>query len=91
MSLADARGVQPYPGLSSFSEKEADYFHGRESQVEAVWQKLRHGHLDHGDIKRDIREAKEEGRLLRELPGSSGVPASRRDELLSSQILTAAC
>lgn len=44
-TLADARGVQPYPGLSSFSERDAEYFHGRESQVEAVWQKLRHGRL----------------------------------------------
>jgi len=43
--LADARHVRPYPGLSSFTENEAEYFHGRESKVESVWQKLRRCHL----------------------------------------------
>ncbi len=42
---ADAEGASPYPGLASFTEKDAEYFHGRESQVEAVWQKLRRGRL----------------------------------------------
>jgi WD40 repeat protein len=44
-TLTDARGVQPYPGLASFGERDAEFFHGREAQVEAVWQKLRHGRL----------------------------------------------
>jgi len=44
-SLADARDQKPYPGLASFTEKEAEYFHGRESMVESVWQKLRRGNL----------------------------------------------
>ncbi|HET19582.1 MAG TPA: serine/threonine protein kinase [Chromatiales bacterium] len=43
--LFDAQGLQPYPGLASFSAKEAEYFHGRESQMEAVWQKLRRERL----------------------------------------------
>ncbi len=43
--LADAEFVQPYPGLASFTEHDAEYFHGRETQVESVWQKLRRGRL----------------------------------------------
>jgi WD40 repeat protein len=31
---------RPYPGLSSFTEKEAEYFFGRELELEAVWKKL---------------------------------------------------
>ncbi len=42
---ADSLNVQPYPGLASFTEKEVEYFHGRESRVESVWQKLRRGRL----------------------------------------------
>ena len=41
----DSRNAQPYPGLASFTERETEYFHGRESRVESVWQKLRRGRL----------------------------------------------
>jgi len=44
-SEADALNVQPYPGLAFFTEREVEYFHGRESRVESVWQKLRRGRL----------------------------------------------
>jgi serine/threonine protein kinase len=40
---ADALNVQPYPGVAFFTEREVEYFHGRESRVESVWQKLRRG------------------------------------------------
>ena len=30
----------PYPGLSSFTEKDAAHFFGREEQVKALWQRL---------------------------------------------------
>ncbi|MGD8898353.1 MAG: hypothetical protein PVJ73_20155, partial [Acidobacteriota bacterium] len=35
----------PYPGLSSFTEADAERFFGRESEVEALWQKLRRDRL----------------------------------------------
>jgi len=31
---------RPYPGLASFAEGDADYFFGREAEVEAVWKKM---------------------------------------------------
>jgi len=34
---------RPYPGLSSFTEEDAEYFFGREVEVEAVWKKLEVG------------------------------------------------
>ena len=32
---------RPYPGLASFTEEDAEYFFGREFEVEAVWKKLK--------------------------------------------------
>ena len=37
--------AQPYPGLSAFTEAEAEYFFGREAEVEEVWKKLPGRHL----------------------------------------------
>ena len=37
--------AQPYPGLSSFTEAEAEYFFGREAEVEGVWKRLPQRHL----------------------------------------------
>ncbi len=37
--------VTPYPGLAPFTEDDAEYFFGREAEVEAVWKKLRELHL----------------------------------------------
>ncbi len=31
----------PYPGLASFAQEDAEYFFGREMEVEAVWKKLK--------------------------------------------------
>ncbi len=33
--------AHPYPGLSAFQEEDAQYFFGRELEVEALWKKLR--------------------------------------------------
>ncbi|MGH9380077.1 MAG: hypothetical protein ACRD2Z_05645 [Thermoanaerobaculia bacterium] len=33
--------ARPYPGLASFEAEDADYFFGREVEVEAMWRKLR--------------------------------------------------
>ncbi len=38
-------GVTPYPGLASFTEADAEYFFGRELEVEAMWKKLRRLHV----------------------------------------------
>ena len=38
--LGPAEGKSPYPGLASFTEAEAEYFFGREAEVESVWRKL---------------------------------------------------
>jgi serine/threonine protein kinase/WD40 repeat protein len=35
----------PYPGLMSFTEKDADHFFGREAEVAALWERLRSRHL----------------------------------------------
>lgn len=43
--VADLGGREPYPGLAAYEESDADFFHGREAQVEAVWRKLRHSRL----------------------------------------------
>jgi len=32
--------LHPYPGLASFTEEDAEYFFGRESEVEQMWRKL---------------------------------------------------
>jgi serine/threonine protein kinase/WD40 repeat protein len=45
LHLAKSEFVHPYPGLASFNEGDTEFFHGRESSVEAVWQKLRRGRL----------------------------------------------
>jgi serine/threonine protein kinase len=41
----DESRLEPYPGLSSFDEEDAEYFFGREAEVEAVWQKLQSAQL----------------------------------------------
>jgi WD40 repeat protein len=40
---AESQG--PYPGLSAFTERDAERFFGREAEVEALWEKLRRGRL----------------------------------------------
>ena len=45
---AAAAGIEersPYPGLSSFTEKEAAHFFGREAEVKALWQRLQNRKL----------------------------------------------
>jgi len=37
--------VNPYPGLASFREEDAEYFFGREAEVEAMWRTLQQPHL----------------------------------------------
>jgi len=41
----DETGLVPYPGLASFTEADAEYFFGREAEVEAVWTKLQSAQL----------------------------------------------
>jgi WD40 repeat protein len=36
---------RPYPGLAAFTEQDAEYFFGREAEVEAVWKKLKRPRL----------------------------------------------
>jgi hypothetical protein len=35
-----AEDLHPYPGLASFTEDDAEYFFGREAEVEQMWRKL---------------------------------------------------
>ncbi len=35
----------PYPGLASFQQEDAEFFFGREAEVEAIWKKLQQSHL----------------------------------------------
>ena len=37
--------ARPYPGLSAFQQEDAEFFYGRELEVEALWKKLRRPHL----------------------------------------------
>ena len=39
-SLPGFEQKRPYPGLASFTREDAEYFFGREVEVEAVWKKL---------------------------------------------------
>lgn len=43
--VAGAEHLNPYPGLASFTEKEAEYFFGREAEVEQMWRKLQQPHI----------------------------------------------
>jgi WD40 repeat protein len=36
----DEEGLEPYPGLSAFGEDDAEFFFGREAEIETVWKKL---------------------------------------------------
>jgi len=45
LRVEGAEDVQPYPGLASFTEADAEYFFGRELEVEEMWKKLRRPHL----------------------------------------------
>lgn len=40
-----AEHARPYPGLASFTEEDAEYFFGREVEVETMWRTLRRPHL----------------------------------------------
>jgi eukaryotic-like serine/threonine-protein kinase len=44
-SLDEVEIQSPYPGLSSFAEKDAALFFGREAEVQALWPRLRARHL----------------------------------------------
>jgi serine/threonine protein kinase/WD40 repeat protein len=45
LRVEGAEDLRPYPGLASFTEKDAQYFFGRELEVEAMWKKLQRPHL----------------------------------------------
>jgi WD40 repeat protein len=40
LRVEGAEDLHPYPGLASFSEEDAEYFFGREAEVEQMWRKL---------------------------------------------------
>jgi serine/threonine protein kinase len=44
-ALEEVEERSPYPGLSSFTEKDAAFFFGREAEVVALWERLRSRHL----------------------------------------------
>jgi hypothetical protein len=45
LRVEGAEDLTPYPGLASFTEDDAEYFFGREAEVEAMWAKLERPHL----------------------------------------------
>ena len=45
LGVAGDEDVRPYPGLASFTEEDAEYFFGREMEVEEMWKKLRRPRL----------------------------------------------
>jgi WD40 repeat protein len=40
LRVEGAEDLHPYPGLASFTEEDAEYFFGREAEVERMWRKL---------------------------------------------------
>ncbi len=40
LRVEGAEDLHPYPGLASFSESDAEYFFGREAEIEQMWRKL---------------------------------------------------
>ncbi len=40
LRVEGAEDLHPYPGLASFTEENAEYFFGREAEVEQMWRKL---------------------------------------------------
>ena len=45
LRVEGAEDLTPYPGLASFTEEDAEYFFGREAEIEAMWAKLERPHL----------------------------------------------
>ncbi len=45
LRVEGAEDLHPYPGLASFTEQDAEYFFGREAEVEQMWRKLDRPHL----------------------------------------------
>jgi WD40 repeat protein/tRNA A-37 threonylcarbamoyl transferase component Bud32 len=45
LRVEGAEDLTPYPGLAAFTEDDAEYFFGREAEVEAMWAKLERPHL----------------------------------------------
>jgi hypothetical protein len=45
LRVEGAEELHPYPGLASFTEQDAEYFFGREAEVEQLWHKLDRPHL----------------------------------------------
>jgi serine/threonine protein kinase/WD40 repeat protein len=45
LRVEGAEDLTPYPGLASFTEDDAEYFFGREAEVERMWRRLDRPHL----------------------------------------------
>jgi WD40 repeat protein len=45
LRVEGAEDLTPYPGLASFTEEDAEYFFGREAEVEQLWRRLEGAHL----------------------------------------------
>jgi len=45
LRVEGAEDLHPYPGLASFTEADAEYFFGREAEIERMWRKLDQPHL----------------------------------------------
>ena len=45
LRVEGAEDLEPYPGLAAFTEADAEYFFGRELEVEEMWKKLQRPHL----------------------------------------------
>ena len=45
LRVKGADDLHPYPGLASFTEDDAEFFFGREAEVEQMWRKLDRPHL----------------------------------------------
>jgi len=45
LRVAGAEDLTPYPGLAAYAEQDAEFFFGREAEIERTWRKLEGTHL----------------------------------------------
>ena len=95
LRIDGAEDLHPYPGLASFTEQDADYFFGREAEVERLWRRLDRPHLlavvgPSGSGKTSfiraglIPSAEEDWAIVRCTPGDAALASLRR--ALASEI-----
>ena len=77
-AFREAEERSPYPGLRSFTEKDAGFFFGREGEVEALWRRLRGRKLLAVIGPSGAGRLRPEGRVIATRPEAGGPRGRRR-------------